>query len=396
MTNPGDKKNISGSKGGSAQASSKLSATSKASSAKIGASAGSSTNEVRDQRQTDIVRIQQQFQSIESRAEFSAVQSAIGNIESAVTRLPVELQQLRDRGYLHAGRLDQRISDLRSQWRSTRVRVDSSVRTRGREIRQEVEETKLVVNRMSVNDGDSIKRADTAVSSLDSQVSAALAGVEGLYSQLQSDLQQIEAELCKVSEMLGVIDASPEITLRDAEGPLACVKAEWEQDGDEGPDGHLLLTDQRLIFEQNEEIVTKKRFGLFASEKQAVQRLLFDVPAYEIESATAHEAGGFLGMGKDDKLELVLGASSPVARARFHLKGQDSDEWVTLIQRVKSGEIDADRHQQFAAEAEAAAELVHAFPTQCPNCFAATPIPPRGARSIVCEFCGAMIKPEVG
>jgi hypothetical protein len=246
---------------------------------------------------------------------------------------------------------------------------------------------------MSINNADSIKRANSAVLSLDNQVGAALRGVEGLYSELQSELQTIERDLRQVGEMLDVIDASPEITLRDAEGPLACVKAEWEQDGDQGPDGHLLLTDQRLIFEQNEEIATKKMFGLFASEKQSVQRLLFDVPAYEIESASAREDGGFLGMGKDDKLELVLGSSAPVARARFHLKGQDSAEWAALIQRVKSGEIDADRHQQFAAEAKAAAELVYAFPTQCPNCFAPVPTPPRGAKRVTCEFCGTIIMP---
>lgn len=395
MAEPNDSKRASGSKSGSGQATSKSSTTSKAAGAKIGATAGGSTNEVRDQRQQDIARIQQSFQRIESQAEFSNIQSAIGNMESAVTRLPVELQQLRDRGYLHAGRLDQRISGLRSQWRMTRSRVESGMRTKGREVRQEIDETEQIVRRMSVNNADSIKRADSAVSSLDSQVGAALRSVEGLYGELQGELQAIEQELRRVEEMLDVIDASPEITLRDAEGPLQCVRAEWEQDGDEGPDGFLLLTDQRLIFEQNEEIAKKKRFGLFASDKESVQRLLFDVPAYEIESAAARKEGGFLGMGKDDKLELVLGASAPVPRARFHLKGQDSEEWARLIQQVKTGEIDADRHQQFAADVEAAAELVYAFPAQCPNCFAPVPIPPRGAKTVSCEFCGAIIKPEV-
>ena len=60
----------------------------------------------------------------------------------------------------------------------------------------------------------------------------------------------------------------------DAEAPLMATEAEWERDGEEGPDGTLYLTDQRLLFEQNEEIATEKLFGLITTKKETRRELL--------------------------------------------------------------------------------------------------------------------------
>ena len=64
-----------------------------------------------------------------------------------------------------------------------------------------------------------------------------------------------------------------------------------------------------------------------------------------------------------------------------------------MIMRVQTGEIDADRADDYMAEVEAAEAVSSSFPTQCPNCYAAIQPPPRGATSLACEFCGAVITP---
>jgi hypothetical protein len=194
--------------------------------------------------------------------------------------------------------------------------------------------------------------------------------------------------------MMDWIDSSEAITLREAEGPLEAVEAEWHTDGkDEGPDGILLLTDQRLLFEQREEIVTKKKFGLFKSESEYIQKLHLEIEVDDIDDVTDKEEGGFLGMGKADILELVLSANAPVSRARFHLKGEESSDWAEMIKNVTSGEIDNDRADEYVDDAELAEETAAAFPETCPNCYAQVPPQPRGIVTIDCEFCGAIITP---
>jgi hypothetical protein len=105
------------------------------------------------------------------------------------------------------------------------------------------------------------------------------------------------------------------------------------------------------------------------------------------------EEGGFLGMGKDDILELICSANAPVSRVRLHLKGQDSSDWAGYIKRVQTGEINDDRDEDYLDEIEVVQALSGSFPTRCPNCFADVPPPPRGVTSVTCEFCGGTITP---
>lgn len=360
----------------------------------VGAVGKQASSSAAAERQQEIELIRRSFNQAQAGVNLSSISSAIGSIDAAVRKLPTELSQLRGRGYAHAGQLEERIQGISQQWRTTRPRVESSLRNQQASLRSEANQVEQAVQRMTALNASSLSLARSAVEGLESQLRTASSSLEGLYSDMEIELHEIENDLRKVSKMLDLIDASPEIQLRKSEGPLLAVLAEWRKDGKEGPDGNLILTDQRLLFEQNEQVATKKLFGLFATEKETVRNLLFDVPAYEIESAKASEEGGFLGMGKEDILDFVLGPSAPITRARFHLKGQDSEEWVMWINRVKSGEIDSFRHAQFREEVQEAASLSLSFPSQCPTCFAPVPTPPRGVTSVTCDFCGAIIKPE--
>ena len=99
-------------------------------------------------------------------------------------------------------------------------------------------------------------------------------------------------------------------------------------------------------------------------------------------------------MGKDDIVEMVFDSTAQLSRARFHLKGQDSSVWATMIKRVQTGEINEDRSDEYVDELAAAEAITASFPTQCPTCFAAITPPDRGVTSMSCEFCGAVIQPE--
>lgn len=345
-------------------------------------------------RELEVNRVRDSFNRVQGAAQLSSIYNEIGDIESSVTELPQDLQELRDRGYVHSGRLEERIQALQKQWRRIQSRVDGALRNHANRLRVEVNQTEQVVNRISARNAGSISAARSAVDGLDRQVDASRRSIEGLYDNLHDELRNIEYDLRRVSKMLDIIEASPELHLREAEGPLLAGEAEWERDGEEGPDGYIILTDQRLIFEQKEEVATKKLFGIFAREKETIQRLIFDVPVYDVESVKASEEGGFLGFGKDDILEIIFGPSAPVTRARFDIDGQESSDWATWINRAKAGELDQERQAKYAEEAEEIAAIAQKFPSQCPNCFAPVPTPARGMMTVNCEFCGTIIKPE--
>ncbi len=350
--------------------------------------------ELSPEDKAEVDRINREYTSLERESRLGDIYDAIGEIETKLTKMPLDLDALRRRGYVHSGQLEDRLAALDEDWDEAMPRIERELDKEVRRLDRELDDVERKVEQLSTGTTAAISRAKTAVSTGDSKVSAAKSAIRGMYQDLESELYKIENEMRHVGWMMDQINESPDIRLREAEGPIAAVEAFWHQDGDEGPKGVLYLTDQRLLFEQKEEVVTKKRFGIFKSESEMVHKLHLDIAAHDIQSMKHKEEGGFLGMGKDDILELICSANAPVSRVRLHLKGQDSSDWAGYIKRVQTGEVNEDRDEDYIEEIEEAEALIGTFPTRCPNCFADVPPPPRGVSSVTCEFCGSTITPE--
>jgi hypothetical protein len=304
----------------------------------------------------------------------------------------MSLENLRTRGFAHAGELEERLATFDEQWDQTRPRIERSLMSYVQQLNSDLDIAQRQMSQLSAGNTMALSAANAAVNGLAQKIQAAQQSLRSLFGGLENELFGIDATVAQIDQMLRVFEDSPNVRLAESEGPLAAVPAEWYRDGDEGPVGTLFLTDQRLLFEQNEEVKGKGGlFGLFGGESEHVRELLLEVPVYQIERIEHSEEGGFLGMGRKDMLDLTLSADAPLSRVRFHLQGQDSAEWATFIKQTQTGEIDRDRAKAYEDEIEAAEALV--FPTQCPNCFAPVPTPPRGAPSVVCDFCGTVIMP---
>lgn len=341
---------------------------------------------------TRIQAVQTQFANLESKAQLSDIYTAIGQFDTQLVELPLALETLRGRGYIHSEQLEDRLEALEEQWDDTRPRVDKALQDHVARLDNQLDEVERHVHGLRPAE-PALRSAESVMNALSQRITTAETAVSGLFSGMETELQKIEYELGQLTSMMDTLAASNAIQLREAEGPLLAIKSEWQRDGKEGPEGFLFLTDQRLLFEQREEVVTKKRLGIFKAESEKIQELMLEIETVDIESVKDKEEGGFLGMGKDDIIEFVFSANAPISRGRFHLKGQDSADWAAMIKRVQSGEINEDRAEEYAEELADAKELALAFPTECPNCFAAVPTPPLGVLSVTCEFCGTVIKP---
>lgn len=349
---------------------------------------------VDDELRSKLSMLERQYESLQRDSELGTIYDAIGDIEEQFAKLPSRLDKLRERGYVHSAHLENEIETLDDQWDEVRPRVESNLKAQIDRLDDEMDELEKQYTRLVATPNKLVfGKVDSEVDRLDKRVRTIANNIGELYQGIWEGLIDVDNAVKAAEWMIEQIDASSEIQLYEAEGPLLAVKAEWERDGeDEGPDGVLYLTDQRLLFEQKEEIATKK-FLFITREKEKVQKLLLDIPAREIQDVAHDEEGrGFLGMRKDDILELIFSANAPISRGRFHLKGQDSADWAVMIKHVRSGEIDELRADDFVEEMEAAAALTASLPEQCPNCYANMPVQPRGVMSYTCEFCNALIE----
>ncbi|MEM7331570.1 MAG: hypothetical protein AAF490_05735 [Chloroflexota bacterium] len=338
-----------------------------------------------------------QFARLEGAAQLPDIYDAIGEIDKQLIQLPIALETLRTRGYVHSGQIEDELEAIDDQWDDVRPRIDVALKNHVRRLDSEMDQVERRINSLGNRlNSSAVSNVDMAVDSLEREVQSARTAVSGLYSGIDQSLDRIAWQIRKQNSMLDILDDSQAIIMREAEGPLLVVNAEWQQDGEDGPDGILVLTDQRLLFEQREEVVTKKRFGLFKVESEMIQELKLEISVHDIDSVEHAKEGGFLGMGKDDILSLICSASAPVSRARFHLDGQRSEDWAAMLKRVQTGDIDKERADEYLDEIDVAEETAASFPELCPTCFATVPPQPRGIISYTCEFCGSVIEPGVG
>jgi hypothetical protein len=353
--------------------------------------AGRVATELSPEVKREIDNLYSRYAKLEGDAQLGSVYQGLAEIEKLLVEIPVTVDGLRSRGYAHSGRLESQLDSYQAQWESLRPRIESALGDHINRLNSDMTQTSRRVQAISNGNAAIMAAAKTAVDGLSSKVDAARRALESLYNNLLNQLRQLNRSIGHVATMMGLLDSAPDIHLRLSEGPLVAANSQWLQNGKDGPEGVLFLTDQRLLFEQREEIVTKRTLGIFKKESEKIQKVLIEAEVGDIESVAHSQEGGFLGVGRAEILELTFAGQASVSRARFQIKGQEASEWAALLKRVQSGDINSDRHEQYVAEVEAASQLQ--FPTQCPNCFAAVPTPPRGARSVTCEFCNAVINP---
>jgi hypothetical protein len=208
-----------------------------------------------------------------------------------------------------------------------------------------------------------------------------------MYDHINSEVTKFTSHLSELEFLVAQL-AEASFQLLPTEGGIAAIKGIWcktgkEQKGD--PEGILYLTDQRILFEQNEEIVTKKVLFV-ATEKQKVQQLLVECPVALVEKVDLSKQGL---LKNEDHIEVRFASGAPVEVAHFHI-WQDNVTWQQLINRAKSKDFDKGRAVGID---QAAMDKVKAAPSQCPSCGGTiTQVVMRGMDSLTCEYCGFVIR----
>lgn len=316
----------------------------------------------------------------------TSVQADLEDIETALAVLPSEIEELRTRGYVFRSFLENKIGVLAEKWDETRARVSREVDKRVRELERESDEAERAMSQAVSGRAAQIARADSAIDTLERKARAAHSAAQAMYDTLQKNVRQTQAQVKEISWMLDQVDEAS-FQLYPGEDPVAVCKAQYMKRDDEGPEGLLYLTDARLLFEQKEEIATKKILFI-TTAKETVQEFIFEVAIGQVDEVKASDKRKFLR--HKEMLELLFAPEADLSGATLRLIDAQNEEWDKLIGRVKSGEIAKERTQP---KDEAVAEAVRAAPTKCPTCGAtlSTEIV-RGMKEITCEYCGSVIR----
>jgi chromosome segregation ATPase len=339
--------------------------------------------------------------SEETRAKLDELQDQLGDLqesllmtyiydemedtETALSLLPSQIEELRTKGYVFRSFLENKVGVLAEQWEEAYDRVSDEVKQRQRDLERESDTAESALRQAMSGRSSQILRAESTIETLERKVDAAQSAARALYDTLQENVDQTRRQVEEIGWLLEQIDEAT-FQLHPAEDPIMACKAQYMETKKEGPEGVLYLTDERLIFEQKEEIATKKVLFI-TTEKEKVQELIFETLVGHIDEVKTTQKG-FLG--HKEILELLFAPEADLSEATLRLHGADNEEWARTIGRIKSGEIDKERTQP---KDEAVVEAVRSAPTTCSTCGAAISVEiVRGMTEITCEYCGSVIR----
>lgn len=284
--------------------------------------------------------IQSSIEELENRADMSEVRADITNMEANLNHAISLLESARDKGYAFQSDLEDIAYDAMSRWQSIRADVEASIEEQTRvaagyfdPVNRQINQLNAAISRTTGTDRllsdteDEIRQALNAVSDAENAIEAAYDDIEYQANLLVQRLTQIHWALTQQAEA--------SFDFSDGEDLYMAVKARWDQEGKDDPEGVLYLTTKRLIFERKEKVATKKVLFV-ATAKELVQKVMGAQPLSNIENVKAQSKGLF---GHQDFLEVDFSRQ----RIPFHLDGQDSEDWAGWIKNAKSGKIEEER-----------------------------------------------------
>jgi len=341
----------------------------------------------------EINTLQTKVGDLQGSVRLTKARDAVEDLQTTLNGLAQRIATLRTRGYVFEKDLENQAQAFVGSWTLLYPNLQSQINTQSSALVNSLRPIEMQIPQLTAAAGNPaaarglLGSMQSALNMLEDKVSATERTIQGMYDQFNNQVYQFTQHLNEIEYLITQL-AEATFQLLPTEGGIMAIKAVWcktgkEQKGD--PEGVLYLTDQRILFEQKEEIVTKKVLFV-ATEKQKVQQLQIECPVTLVEKVDTSKQGL---LKNEDHLEIRFASGAPLEVAHFHI-WQDNATWQQLINRAKSKDFDKSRA---VAIDQAAVDKVKTAPNQCPNCGGnITQVVMRGMDSLTCEYCGFVIR----
>jgi predicted nucleic acid-binding Zn-ribbon protein len=302
-----------------------------------------STNTV-EQFNQEVEQLRRRLDNLRSQAQLSTLRDEIVRLAMLAVHLRPRLIDIRANRYPFDNSLEQQAAALEKEWHMLQPLIQGQLEGDSAGLQVALRSLELQLPQLSPLTGNpssrdaALARMKAEAATLERKAETAENNLKNQLEPLKKDLEQLEDCLKRIEWTVEQLDEGS-FALQPAEAGIMAVKARWLKEGKETPKGVLFLTNQRLVFEQKEEIATKKVLFI-TTAKEKIQQPLLLTPLAQILDAAAEKKGLF---GHEDHLAVSFAAGSPLAAAHFHLDGQDCGQWKQLISKARNGGFEQDR-----------------------------------------------------
>jgi predicted nuclease with TOPRIM domain len=292
---------------------------------------------------SETLSLQSSLSDLQGRSSFSRSSAAISTLDTDLDRAGQLLESARSKGYRFQSDLEKVAYDAFSRWQVVRQQVLDAVDQQSRSFQNRLLAVDPNVQRLNGVLGNPnsaaplLRSTQSQVNSILNDLSIAESNLDRSYSSLEEQVIGLNNRLRNIHWAIDQLAEAKFQLVNDEELVLA-VANRWDQEGKDDPEGVLYLTDRRLIFERKEKVATKKILFI-TTASELVQEVLVDQPLNALAGIKAENKGLF---GHQDFLQVEF-LDRKLGSVAFHIDGQNSKDWVSLIERAKTGQITAER-----------------------------------------------------
>lgn len=346
-----------------------------------------------EQLASEISSLQSKIGGMQDSARLKNALDTVEDLQTSVNGMQQRLAGLRTKGYVFEKDLEAQAADFARQWSEIHPSLVTQINLQSASLQGSLRSIELrmtQLNGLRTNPSAArplIASIQSEMDMLEDKVRSAENTINGMYDSFNSQVSAVKWHLDKIDYLLTQLSEA-KFALLPTEGGIMAVKAVWCKDvkeRDDDPEGVLYLTDQRLLFEQKEEVATKKILFI-TTEKQKVQVLKWEIPVALIQEVKPSKQGL---LKNEDHLDLRFGAGTSLESAHLHI-WQEGNEWVQLLNHAKTKDFDKGRA---IAIDQAEVEKIKSVPAQCPSCGGnIAQVILRGQDNVKCEYCGFVIR----
>jgi len=291
----------------------------------------------------EIQALQSSLSDLQQRSTFSALQSELTGIDTGLQRASDLLENARNKGYAYQADLETLLYETTGRWDHVRPQVIQIMTQQRSVVQAQINRLNPMIqslNRVIVNPASAagqLRNTQSLVNSQLSDIGRIESDLRQRYGPDQAQAQKLNARLTDIHWAMDQLRQA-KFQLGRGEDLIMAVPSRWDQEGKDDPEGVLYLSNQRLIFERKEKIATKKVLFI-TTASELVQQVLIDQALTGLKEIKAESKGLF---GHQDFL-LVSFQAPGLEKLSLHLNGQDSKDWAALLERARSGQIEAER-----------------------------------------------------
>jgi chromosome segregation ATPase len=342
----------------------------------------------------EVTSFERRVHEMLTKTQLQTTLDKLEDLQAEVLELPTRLKKMRQQGYVFNKDLEAQVASLGKQWQALHPDLRAQVQEQVKQLQSAMRPLEAHLNRVVAQKSNPtagrplLANGQLLAETLSKKIEIAQTTVEGMYDAFEGQADQVASHFKQVEWMLTQL-AEASFTLLPTESGIMAVKAVWcaeTKERAEDPDGVLYLTDQRLIFEQKEEVATRKILFITTAKKK-IQEMEWALPISLLETVQVRKMGM---LKNEDYLDLHFAPTADRQTIYLHI-WESAETWQALLNKAKTQGFDASRISSAVAAAKAATP--QNVPTICPSCGAQlSQTVLRGQQTIACQYCGNVVR----